>query len=100
MATKITALKVNVRFTSNAYVAIARGQRASSTHNAEEAARRLGLKVFGDGFRHVETLKPAAGDTHLVSRFDLHGVEPHVLVSALGHRLFGATAGRLRKDAA
>lgn len=99
MSTKITALKLNVRFTSGAYIAIARGQRASTTHSAEEAARRLGVKIFGDGFRHIEGLKPQTEDTHLVARFCLHGVEPNVLLSAQGHRVYGATAGRLREEA-
>lgn len=98
MATKITALKLAVRFASGAYIAIARGQRVSTTHSAEEAARRLGEKLFGDGFKRVETLKPEPDDTHLVARFCLHGVEPNVLKAPTGTRVFGATTGVFRKS--
>lgn len=80
MLTKITGLNVEVRNTSGGYTAAARGQRASSTMSAEVAAERLGRKVFGDGFKHVQKLAPKPGDTHLIARFCLHGVEENSLV--------------------
>lgn len=79
-ATKITALDIEVRFTTNAYQAAARGQRASSTHSAEVAADRLGQKVFGTGYKHLQRRPPKPGDTHLISRFCLHGIEENNLV--------------------
>ena len=78
--TKITALEVEVRYSTSAYQAAARGQRASSTHSAEVAAERLGQKVFGTGYKHLQRRPPKPGDTHVVSRFCLHGVEENNLV--------------------
>lgn len=79
-ASKISALEVEVRYVSSAYLAAARGQRASSTSSAETAAERLGQKVFGTGFKHLQRRPPKVGDTHLISRFCLHGVEENSLV--------------------
>lgn len=79
-AQKITALEVEVRYSTNAYQAAARGQRASSTHSAEVAAERLGQKVFGTGYKHLQRRPPKPGDTHVVTRFCLHGIEENTLV--------------------
>lgn len=74
--TKISAIPVMVRYVSSAYVTnTVRGQRASSTHSAHQAATVLGGKLLGNGLKLVQQLPGAPGDDHLVSRFELHGVE-------------------------
>lgn len=80
--TKISAIKVVVRYSCGAYATnTVRGQRASSTHSAEQAATALGRKLLGDGLKHVSQLPGAPEDGHLISRFELHGVEPALEVA-------------------
>lgn len=75
MPTKITSTDITVRANGGAYTTnTVRGQRASCTHSAEEAANRLGRKLYGDGFRHAQ-LVPQQGSSHVVSVYRLHGVE-------------------------
>jgi len=68
-----TSIDVAVRYQSGAYVTnTVQGQRVSCTHSAEEAARRLGTKLFGDGLRQVQRI---AGQGHaFVDYYRLHGV--------------------------
>lgn len=80
MATKIESLDVQVRYSVSAYVTnTVRGQRVSCTHSAEEAARRLGQKLFGTGFKRVEQLR-SPSDSHVVTAWRLHGIEENHLV--------------------
>lgn len=70
-----TTVDTRVRDRSGAYVTdMVRGRRCSCTHSAEEAARRLGKKVFGAGFVRVEQLEvaePEFGET----AWRIYGVE-------------------------
>ncbi len=80
MAKKITSAEVTVRINGGAYTTnTVRGQRASSTCSAEEAANRLGRKLYGDGFKHAQ-LVPRPGSTHIVSTYRLHGLEENRVV--------------------
>lgn len=75
--TKISAIQVTVRYSNSAYVTnTVRGHRASSTHSAHQAATVLGGKLLGKGLKLIQQLPGAPGDGHLVSRYELHGVEP------------------------
>lgn len=75
--TKISAIPVTVRYRNSAYETnTVRGQRASSTHSAHQAATVLGHKLLGKGLKLVQQMPGREGDGHLISRFELHGVEP------------------------
>lgn len=72
MTNKPTFVDITVRCDSGAYItSTVRGQRASCTHSAEEAANRLGRKLFG--FKSAQ-LVPSQAD-HSISIWRLHGVE-------------------------
>ena len=75
MSGRETVVDVTVRMSTGAYVtSTTRGQRASCTHSAEEAAKSLGRKLYGDGFRRAvqQPQQMACG----MSVWRLHGVEP------------------------
>lgn len=75
MPTKITSTDVTVRLDGPAYVTnTVRGQRASCAHSAEEAANRLGRKLYGDGFKHAQ-LVPLKGAGATQTAYRLHGLE-------------------------
>lgn len=64
---------ITVRYTSGAYVTnMVKGERTSCTHSADEAAARLGRKLYGDGFQRAEQIP--GGSTTAVSVWRLHGV--------------------------
>ncbi|RSZ35106.1 MULTISPECIES: hypothetical protein [unclassified Variovorax] len=73
MAAATVAIDVKVRDLSGAYVTgTVRGRRCSCTHSAQEAAKRLGEKIFGEGFLRVEELaRLEAG----ASMWRIHGEE-------------------------
>ncbi|MET3461255.1 hypothetical protein [Variovorax atrisoli] len=75
MATTITAIDTKVRYLSGAYVTnTVRGRRCSCTHSAEEAAKRLGKKIFATGFVRVEELEAARAEAG-TSAWRIHGKE-------------------------
>lgn len=74
---EILVVDVTVRESAGAYVtSTVRGRRCSCTHSAEEAARRLGVKLFGDGLQLVEQIDNAVPGsiTHIAPVYRLHGV--------------------------
>lgn len=50
-----------------------RGKRVSCTHSADEAARRLGVKLLGKGLSHVERIEDRDDDRSGVSRWRIVG---------------------------
>lgn len=63
---------ITVRYASGAYVTnTVKGERTSCTHSADEAARRLDRKLYGDGFERAEQIPDGA--TTAVSVWRLHG---------------------------
>lgn len=75
MASKIAVVEAHVRYLSGAYVTCTvLGQRCSCTHSAEEAAKRLGKKIFGAGFLHVEEVEAAVAEAGK-SSWRIHGQE-------------------------
>ncbi|MGQ3055426.1 MAG: hypothetical protein ACT6S0_26860 [Roseateles sp.] len=75
MATKIAVVDTTVRYLSGAYVTnTVRGRRCSCTHSAEEAAKRLGKKIFATGFVRVEELEVARAEAGTTA-WRIHGQE-------------------------
>ena len=73
----ILVVDITVRESAGAYVtSTVRGRRCSCTHSAEEAARRLGVKLFGDGLQRVEQIasEMSGANTHIAPMYRLHGV--------------------------
>lgn len=81
MAAVATTTDITVNNGGGSYTTCTvRGARASSTCSAEEAANRLGRKLYGTGgFQRAEQL-PRPG-THVVSAWRLYGISEagHVL---------------------
>jgi len=66
-----------VKYSAGAYVtSTVRGKRVSCTHSDVEAARRLGIKVFGERFSHIRRLHGEDGDQDVgITRYVIVGEE-------------------------